>query len=421
MNVVDPSLASTRARIEKTLETTKRKVSIAAGRSTHLAISALSTILTLVLVFTVAVFLYATFYYAYMPVDLYKMPINFTFEPCSSTASKCSNPIGEIRLGKDEKLRQGQTYSMNLRLELPDNDVNQNHGMFMTCVSVFAREDHVIKKACKSSIAEFRSSFLRILETIAYSPFLLLGLSTQKQVIHINFFNEFQTDPRLMGERIEVEIQSKHIQVIKADLEIHAELKGLRYLMYKHSWISATFGIGSNILILFVIIVSSWTRFLTAHTEKVEKEEDVNCNHESQENAESVFANVEEEETIENVSQENIETPIVNNIQVQGGQRNLLSFLFYSMKMSIQLVFMFGLLFVSYQAYVHDVYEPSKLMEIVSKETKDLDIFKTVVDFVSSLYFAVVAWDDIFVKLLVIKIIFAVMLILIMSTTRLID
>ena len=191
--------------------------------------------------------------------------------------------------------------------------------------------------------------------------------------------------------------------------------------MYKHSWISATFGIGSNILILFVIIVSSWTRFLTAHTEKVEKEEDVNCNHESQENAESVFANVEEEETIENVSQENIETPIVNNIQVQGGQRNLLSFLFYSMKMSIQLVFMFGLLFVSYQAYVHDVYEPSKLMEIVSKETKDLDIFKTVVDFVSSLYFAVVAWDDIFVKLLVIKIIFAVMLILIMSTTRLID
>ena len=88
MNVVDPSLASTRARIEKTLETTKRKVSIAAGRSTHLAISALSTILTLVLVFTVAVFLYATFYYAYMPVDLYKMPINFTFEPCNSTASK---------------------------------------------------------------------------------------------------------------------------------------------------------------------------------------------------------------------------------------------------------------------------------------------------------------------------------------------
>ena len=116
---------------------------------------------------------------------------------------------------------------MNLRLELPDNDVNQNHGMFMTCVSVLAREDHVIKKACKSSIAEFRSSFLRILETIAYSPFLLLGLSTQKQVIHINFFNEFQTDPRLMGERIEVEIQSKHIQVIKADLEIHAELKGI--------------------------------------------------------------------------------------------------------------------------------------------------------------------------------------------------
>ena len=88
MNGVEPSLASTRARIAKTLETTKRKVSIAAGRSTHFAISFVSTILTLVLVLTVAIFLYATFYYAYMPVDLYKMPINFKFEPCDSTTSK---------------------------------------------------------------------------------------------------------------------------------------------------------------------------------------------------------------------------------------------------------------------------------------------------------------------------------------------
>ena len=120
---------------------------------------------------------------------------------------------------------------MNLRLELPDNEVNLDHGMFMTCVSVLGKEDHVIKKACKSSMVEFRSSLLRILETLAYSPFLLLGLSTQKQVIHINFFNEFETDPRLPGETIEVEIQSKDIQVIKADLEVHAELKGERGLI----------------------------------------------------------------------------------------------------------------------------------------------------------------------------------------------
>ena len=88
MDEVKPSsMASTQEKIAKTLKKTKMKVSSAAGRTTHLVISFLSTILTLVLVFAVAVFLYATFYYAYVPVNHLKMPVNFQFEPCDSTST----------------------------------------------------------------------------------------------------------------------------------------------------------------------------------------------------------------------------------------------------------------------------------------------------------------------------------------------
>ena len=88
MDEVKPSsMASTQEKIAKTLKKTKMKVSSAAGRTTHLVISFLSTILTLVLVFAVAVFLYATFYYAYVPVNHLKMPVNIQFEPCDSTST----------------------------------------------------------------------------------------------------------------------------------------------------------------------------------------------------------------------------------------------------------------------------------------------------------------------------------------------
>ena len=96
MDEVKPSsMGSTQEKIAKTLQKTKMKVSSAAGRTTHLVISFLSTILTLVLVFAVAVFLYATFYYAYVPVNHLKMPVIFQFEPCdsTSTASKYDKSI----------------------------------------------------------------------------------------------------------------------------------------------------------------------------------------------------------------------------------------------------------------------------------------------------------------------------------------
>ena len=213
-------------KIRSTVTNTVAKSKVLTDKSTHVLMSFLSTILTGVLVLALSVFLYATFYYAYMPVEMHHIPIHLQFQPCRDTSTRCSFPAANLSLSRNQKLHQGQTYSISLRLEIPDSPVNENHGMFMTCLKISTAIGEQIGESCKSSISQYRSPLLRTMETVTYSPTLLAGWSSQKQDIHINYFSNFQTDPRTPAERINVEIQSKHLEVSEASLEIHAELKG---------------------------------------------------------------------------------------------------------------------------------------------------------------------------------------------------
>ena len=58
-----------------------------------------------------------------------------------------------------------------------------------------------------------RSSLLRVMETLAFSPLLLTGFTSQKQRLDIVYTLEFYNDPVNMAARIEMEIQSQFIQV----------------------------------------------------------------------------------------------------------------------------------------------------------------------------------------------------------------
>ena len=51
---------------------------------------------------------------------------------------------------------QGQTYSMSLMLEVPDTQANEDHGMFMSCLSIASRSGVMIDRSCKSSMLEYR-------------------------------------------------------------------------------------------------------------------------------------------------------------------------------------------------------------------------------------------------------------------------
>jgi len=411
------TLDSTMTKLTSTVEKTRAKAATVAERTSQTVISLLSTLMTFVLIVLTALFLYATFYYSYMPQDIYKLPVHLEFEPCNSTVEKCSNPIGTVRLGKGEPLVQGQTYSMSLMLEVPDTQANEDHGMFMSCLSIASSSGVMIERSCKSSMLAYRSGLLRVMETLFFAPSLLLGFSAQKQELQVDYFSQFETNPHTPGEVLTVEIQSRHIQVKDATMEIVAELRGLRYIMHRHPWISAFVGVGSNLAMLVTIILVSWTRFLTgdSNTRATTRGEETVESEQDEETENATAASGEENSTEDVPAEIPVRAP-------RGIIRSLFRFLVMS---SIKLLLLVTIGLVSFNAYQHETYEPGKLYEITleqvtefitsEKRSEDIDTLKT---FIMNSYTAVVAWDDIFVKLFVAKIIFVVLLIVIMTSTR---
>jgi len=230
--------------------------------SSHMAASLLSTAMTMYLVLAVSVFLYGTFYYAYMPVKLANIPVSLEFEPCEGqTSARCTNPAASVALGNKQKMIQGQVYSIKMVLEVPDSPGNEDLGMFMACMNVTGQEGDFITRSCKSSISQYRSPMLRSIETLALAPGLMVGWTEQKQIIPVTFFATFHPDPHAEVRAFHIEVKSKLVQVAQATLHIEANLTGLRHLMYRHSWFSAFMGIGTNILIFMTIIGVSWTKF----------------------------------------------------------------------------------------------------------------------------------------------------------------
>jgi len=243
------------------MEYSKGKANRAAELSTGLVLNLLSSLLTIILVITVSAFLWGTFYYAYVPIEVYKVPLDLQFQPCQQSRVRCSFPSGQLTLGRKVKLNQGQSYTITSRLKLPDNTVNEEHGMFMTCLTISSVKGAQLDQSCKSSILQYRSPLLRNLETLTFLPALMTGVTSQNQEIIIDFFENFELDPHNPGETLTLEIRSTHLEVSEAVLDIYADLRGLKLVMYRHPWISMVIGIGTNILVLSSIIFMSWTRF----------------------------------------------------------------------------------------------------------------------------------------------------------------
>jgi len=248
---VGPDMGFNKAKTRKLLD-----------QSSHMAASLLSTALTMSLVLSVSVFLYGTFYFAYMPVELVNMPVSLEFEPCEGqTSDRCTFPTATVALGGKQQMLQGQVYSIKMVLDVPDSPGNEGLGMFMACMNVTGQDGVAIARSCKSSISQYRSPMLRSIETLAFAPGLMIGWAKQKQSIPVTFFATFHPDPHAVVRAFHIEVKSKLVQVAHASLHIEASLTGLRHLMYRHSWFSALLGVGTNILILMTIIGVSWTRF----------------------------------------------------------------------------------------------------------------------------------------------------------------
>nr|XP_055034872.1 BSCL2 lipid droplet biogenesis associated, seipin, like [Misgurnus anguillicaudatus]XP_055034873.1 BSCL2 lipid droplet biogenesis associated, seipin, like [Misgurnus anguillicaudatus] len=223
-------------------------------------------ICVILLVFWVALFLYGSFYYSFMPTANYITPVYFSYRTDCSTPHHvmCSFPeanVSLLRNGKHQVMTYGQPYQITLKLEMPESPANQQLGMFLVEMSLYTKAGQIIDISARSAMLHYRSSLLQAMDTMIFSPMLLTGASEQKQLVTAELYSEFRDDSYKPTTGAVIKIYSQHIQIYRANLYIFAHFTGIRYLLYHFPLMTAIIGVMSNFAFLSFIIVLSFLQF----------------------------------------------------------------------------------------------------------------------------------------------------------------
>ncbi|XP_029557009.1 seipin isoform X1 [Salmo trutta] len=221
----------------------------------------------LALLVWVAVFLYGSFYYSYMPTVSFAAPVHYHYSSdCDATNSVlCSFPVANISLlknGKDQVMIYGQPYRISLELEMPESLVNKQLGMFMIKMSCYTNDGQTVAAVVRSAMLHYRSGLLQTLNTLLFSPLLLTGMTEQKQLLEVELFSDYKANSYQPTVGAVIEIQSRRVQVYSAQLRIHASFTGIRYLLYNFPVMSAVIGVASNLAFLSVIVLFGYLQFI---------------------------------------------------------------------------------------------------------------------------------------------------------------
>ncbi|XP_041749153.2 seipin-like isoform X1 [Coregonus clupeaformis] len=221
----------------------------------------------LALLVWVAIFLYGSFYYSYMPTVSFSTPVHYHYSSdCdASNSDLCSFPVANISLlknGKEPVMNYGQPYRISLELEIPESPVNEQLGMFMIKMSCYTNDGQTVAAVVRSAMLHYRSGLLQTLNTLLFSPLLLTGMTEQKQLVEVELFSDYKTNSYQPTVGAVIEIQSRHLQVYSAQLGIHAFFTGIRYLLYNFPVTSAVIGVASNFAFLSVIVLFGYLQFI---------------------------------------------------------------------------------------------------------------------------------------------------------------
>ncbi|XP_052005178.1 BSCL2 lipid droplet biogenesis associated, seipin, like [Xyrauchen texanus] len=223
-------------------------------------------ICVILLVFWLALFLYGSFYYSFMPTANHITPVHFYNRidcpsPHHSMCSFLEANVSLLKNGKQQVMTYGQPYHITLELEMPESPANQQLGMFLVKMSPYSKAGQVVGTSARSAMLHYRSTLLQSLGTIIFSPMLLTGVSEQKQSVMVELFSEFKDDSYKPTIGAVIEIHSPHVQIYNAHLYIFAHFSGIRYLLYHFPLTSAVIGVMSNFTFLCLIIVLSFLQF----------------------------------------------------------------------------------------------------------------------------------------------------------------
>lgn len=233
-------------------------------------------ILTVIILILASVFIYGSFYFAFVPAPAHRAPLFLGFEPCETSPTKCGflnasvhfNMLeGGAQMSRTTKgsavLMAGQVYTVMVALRMPESPKNSDLGMFMSCLQMKSESGTTapIKSSCKSSMMNYRSHLLRTIETVSLAPFLMSGRIVEQQTVYIEFFQDFSDNPLNPVVSADFEIKSRFAEIYDSELIIHAKFSGLRYFMFYFPMTSAVIGSSLNMALLSLVVALSWFRF----------------------------------------------------------------------------------------------------------------------------------------------------------------
>ena len=275
-----PTLAA--KQIESTIKNVKVSLESAINNGKIWIYQIILMTLTAAILMYASIFMYASFYFSFIPVVGHEAPLHLGFEPCFQTPEKCgfinaslslnmlsgSGNQDEINENNSPVLMAGQRYAVVVALNMPESPKNLDLGMFMSCLQMRSTHQYkpteggiIIRSTCKSSILQYRSLLLRIIETFAFAPLYMSGHMVEKQTVYIEFFESFTDNPLNPAVTVDFQLQSRFAEVYNARLIIRAKFVGLRYFMYYYPVTSAIVGTLFNFHVLAFVVLLSWLRF----------------------------------------------------------------------------------------------------------------------------------------------------------------
>ncbi|XP_022095667.1 seipin-like [Acanthaster planci] len=243
-------------------------------KSTAFRVIAVLLIATLQL--WLAIFLYGSFYYAYMPTVSHINPVYLQFSACKEFGPQhCPFPSVNSTLLKNPEmghlLMRGQKYRILLELDMPQSPVNENQGVFMVRLDLYAAGGETTASSSRPAMMHYQSNLLKTLQTLFFIPMLLSGYSEEKQTLTVSLLENFVDNPYKPIVGAHIELQARQLEIYSSVLKIQAHFSGLRYLMYQWPISTALVFISVFFLFLSLITVFSWQQCAGAFSQQEEE------------------------------------------------------------------------------------------------------------------------------------------------------
>lgn len=136
----------------------------------------------------------------------------------------------------------------------------------MVCLELKDQLGKLSDHACRSAMLHYHSPLLQKIKTWVFMPLFIIGMQEQKQTLGIEMFSNFIEDSNSPVTDVYVEVQSKLVEFYSVTLHITAHFTGLRYIMFNYPVLSATIGVGTNLMLILLICLLIWYHWNDSET-----------------------------------------------------------------------------------------------------------------------------------------------------------